>query len=145
MNDLAYKAAFILFFTTVFTHPSFAHAEQYICVAEQSTGFKYDEVAKTWISTSFNTRDSYLVFEPENPRYEFQVKQIGENAVTASCRQGFDRSGHLSCTGFFGDIYFKFNRRNNRFLYVYAHGYFTDHPDIESNMPFMQIGTCSRF
>ena len=38
---------------------------EWICVAEQATGFKYDAVTKTWSTTIFEANTKYIVRRPE--------------------------------------------------------------------------------
>ncbi len=65
-----------------------AGAEQYLCVAEKSSGFLFDTHNGTWSSTEFRTDAKYLIAPSNNPAYKFQVTKIGQNTPSARCEEG---------------------------------------------------------
>ena len=129
--------------------PGSAGAEQYLCLAENSSGFSFNTHSGTWISTTFRTDDKYLIAPSKNPAHAFQVTRIGENSPSANCEDGFNEAGYLFCKGPAGE--FKFNKKNGRFLKVFSFGYFNvvpgmnDTTDESSDTPYVQIGKCSPF
>src|SRR5437667_3621850 len=98
--------------------PSVASAEQYLCVAEKSSGFSFDARTGSWNGTTFRTDAKYLIAPSKEPGHAFQVTQIGESYPWANCREGFNKAGYLFCQALGGE--FKFNKKNGRFLNVYS-------------------------
>jgi hypothetical protein len=55
-----------------------AHAESYLCVASQVSGFQYNPSSGRWSSKSFNPQSKYVVSRVTNEDPEFaQVKRFG--------------------------------------------------------------------
>jgi len=137
------KVIFFLLFTGV------AVAEQYLCVAEHSTGFSYDKATKEWKNTNFKTSTNYLVSKADGTKYAWQVTEIGKTRPSFRCESDFDEYGYLSCSGIGGDL--NFNKKNGRFLHSYLIGYYIVLPEVNkltdegSDTPFIEIGKCSPF
>jgi hypothetical protein len=133
----------------LFTHPSTASGEQYLCVTEKSSGFSFDARSGSWNSTTFRIEAKYLIARSREPGYMFQVTKIGDTYSTANCKEGFNEPGYLFCYGVGGE--FKFNKKNGRFLNVHSLGYFNVVPgvnnstDQSSDTPYIEIGKCSPF
>jgi len=72
---------------------------------------------------------------------------MGDDYPMAKCKDDFNEFGYLFCQG--SEDTFKFNRKNGRFLSVYAFGYFNVLPEVNeitdksSATPSMEIGKCS--
>jgi len=127
-----------------------AHSpEQYLCVADKSTGFGYNNRSKEWGVRSFVTDKKYLISPTSSPTKRFLITQVGEKTPTGFCEDGFNDAGFLLCTMIAGE--FKFNRNTGRFLLSYLYGYFTvglEAPpttDENSDTPYLEIGKCSPF
>lgn len=125
--------------------PLSVNAESYLCVADNSTGFKYDENSKTWISVPFKTDSKYLVNKSKKLG-SWVIKETG-GGTFIQCEKGFNDWGFLRCSGmsFNGD--FTMNNETLRFQYVYPFGYvvraYNEDNKEGSITPFMEIGKCS--
>ena len=128
-------------------------AEQYLCIADGATGFKYDETKKTWNEASFKIQDAkYVISSPDNAAatHAYRVMKLGESTPTATCEQDFNDPGYLFCSGQLGTADFRFNRKNGRYLLSFFHGYYSvlpesKTPEAMSDTPFIEIGKCSPF
>lgn len=132
-----------------------SHADQYLCVAGQTTGFAFDEKAKKWVVTSFkNEDDKFIVSEAGDTKsriYEsvkYNVTKLGSSSPSFRCEYEFTNLGFLFCKATLRMGTFKFNRINGRYLRTYSVGYYNvlpDETDKTSDTPFVEIGTCSPF
>ncbi len=129
-----------------------ALAEEYLCIADMATGFRYNQNDKSWEGSGFRVNDSrYLISILEN-NAAYSVKRFGETGVMSRCKDGFNEIGNLFCEGTF-DI--SFNKNNGRFVLTHTFGYFNvladsereselmRNSDQESATPFIEIGNCS--
>jgi hypothetical protein len=123
-----------------------AGAQSWVCVADHATGFKYD--GNKWNAAHFKTDEKFLVTKSDNPKTaKWVVKKVGESFPTAFCEEDFTPSGALRCSGF---EEFRFNKKNLRFMSLYAIGYVTDGIGLEAlgkegqNTPALTIGTCAQ-
>ena len=137
--------------------PVTGFAQQYLCVADLSTGFGYNETAERWVRANFNVENNkYIISEKSEQvisyrEYRFGVTQVGEEVPDYYCESGFEGPGFLSCESFIGLGTFQFNKDNGRFLRAYWAGYFNvlpkvnDITDATSDTPLIEIGKCSPF
>ena len=119
-------------------------AESYLCVAELTTGFTYDNGKKAWKSADFRSEKKIAVTRARQKPYVWEAKEVGDSRPAAVCEQDFNEAGNLFCSGVF-DL--RFNKRQLRFLYVYPIGYWSDDssgaPSKEgANTPALAIGRC---
>lgn len=126
-----------------------AVAEQYLCVAEHSTGFSYNKVTKEWENANFKADEKYVIAKADGTKHAWQVTEIGKTSPSFRCESDFTEYGYLSCPGIGGD--FNFNKKNGRFLFSYLIGYYTVIPEVNqgkdegSDTPLIGIGKCSPF
>ena len=92
----------ILLFTTN------TFAEQYLCIAEQSTGFMYSESQKTWTSADFKADEKFTL---SNSSGKYELRTSGFDEPLATCG-AFDELGTINC---YGMLSFVFNKKNGRF------------------------------
>jgi len=118
--------------------------DSYLCVADLTTGFSFDNARKKWTSADFRSEKKLVIARAKQKPYAWEVKEMGDSRPGATCEQDFNEAGNLFCTGIF-DI--RFNSRKLRFLYVYPIGYWSD--DDKSgvsregaNTPALAIGKC---
>ena len=125
--------------------------ESYVCLSEASTGFKLNELTKTWESATFSTRQKYIIKrltwsekaaeeELGGRASEWQVMKVGVDISVAKCRDDFSRAGMLFCRG---SQDFRFSKKTLRFLSVYFFGYLVDGPS-HRDTPFMELGVCDK-
>ena len=127
-------------------------AEDYLCVADLATGFRYNQNNESWEESSFKLKKSRYLISLREKGSGYDVKRFSGPDVMSRCKDDFDEIGSLSCKGTF-DI--KFNKVNGRFILTYSFGYFNVIPEskIDSDLirqsdqgsetPFMEIGRCS--
>jgi hypothetical protein len=134
-----------------------ASADSYVCVADRSTGFRFDPTTKTWQTASFTTDRSKWIIRPpagnetfiaEGTRYA--VFEAGSDIPNYGCESAFTEAGFLFCN--VGPGEFKMNNKTNRYLLTYTFGYWTD--DLTpgdkrrfregSDTPLIEIGRCNR-
>ncbi len=125
--------------------PVASFSEQYLCVADQAVGFKYNKISKKWLETSFNVKNQkYIISPSKNDHYAFSVKIIGDKYSDADCKEGVDKWGYLHCKGLGKD--FRYNTKNHRYTITSIGGYFNAKPDSEGSVnPYIEIGKCSSF
>ena len=121
--------------------------EQYLCVVDQSTGFKYNSQLKTWDATNFTADKKYILSVSRKPGDAFKITQVGSKFPVGFCKQGFNESELLFCD-MISTGEFKFNRVNGRFLLSHPFGYYnvgsSKHFQAEEgNTPYLSIGKCS--
>jgi hypothetical protein len=127
-------------------------ADDFLCIADLATGFRYNQNIKSWEESSFKLKKSRYFISLREKGTGYDVKRSSGPDVMSRCKDGFDEIGSLSCKGTF-DI--KFNKINGRFVLTYPFGYFNVIPDSKidsklirktdqgSETPFMEIGKCS--
>ena len=133
---------------------TYAEEERYLCVADKSTGFNFDETSKEWIQTDFNVMGiRYIITRkisknsdclanlPFKPKYE--LKQVGFPFSQCWSRWGFNDEGfaYFECVG--GEL--KFNKKTGRYLLTQREGYISGDEGDGLFAPHIEIGTCSPF
>jgi hypothetical protein len=102
-----------------------AHAaDSYLCVAELTTGFTYDAEQEVLEERGFPLRKE-ICHHPRQSRSHMPGKprRSATARPAATCERDFNEAGNLFCSGVF-DL--RFNKRQQRFLYVYPIGYWSD-------------------
>ena len=129
-----------------------AYAEGWLCIADQSAGFSYDETRKKWEATIFKTDNKYLVRRPDpkqgiktfKRKLAWEVYKFGNNVPFFGCSKEIGGLGWLACSGI-GK--FSFHEKALRFMRIYHFGYThrgtLENPDNNSDTPFIEIGTCT--
>jgi hypothetical protein len=133
---------------------TFAGEERYLCVADKSSGFKFDETLNEWIQANFNVSGiRYIITRinskdsdsldslPFKPKYE--VKQVGFPFSLCWSEWGFDNEGfaYFKCVG--GEL--KFNKKTGRYLLTQREGYISGDEGDGLFAPHIEIGKCSPF
>src|SRR5262245_39549590 len=95
--------------------------EQYLCVADQSAGFRYEKTAKEWESARFKTDSKFIIAPSKDHKAAFQITKVGGSSPVGACTESYDEVGNLDCDMLFGT--FKFNKNNGRFINVSPWGY----------------------
>jgi hypothetical protein len=129
--------------------PAFA-ATEYLCVAEQSTGFKYDKSTKAWRQAKLNKTQRYKIRRPRLEDFltepmAWAVVQNNDPVARFGCKNEINY-GFLDCSGP-GTAQYMFNFRTMRytsaFLYGYVNSGLPKSPDERAETPYIEIGTCS--
>ncbi len=119
-------------------------SEGYQCVADMTTGFKFDVDRQQWRSTNFTADRKYIISKitdkAVNKRYTWEVKQVGDPAPVTIC-EDFSNNGILDCGGL---SEFRMNKNKLRYLRADLFGYWID-PNalINANALSIEIGKCS--
>lgn len=128
--------------------PSSALAASWLCVADQSTGFKFDSYTKKWNVTRFDVSEKrYTIVFRDDEKYPYTVREFGElNSLPMLC-EDFAAETFLHCRGIAGT--FRFNQRTLRYIHSYEVGYINPTPGLNdmkegADTPFMEIGRCSK-
>jgi hypothetical protein len=128
---------------------SFA-VDAYMCLPQNTTGFKYDKNIADWKVNNFENRDKYIVSKSKLSGYGWKVTKYMKTAPIYVCEEGFNNAGYLFCeeTG-----EFRMNKHNLRYIRTYILGYYNlnvkdDNGTVKtegegSSTPFIEIGKCS--
>ena len=112
--------------------PSFAWAENYLCITDQATGFSAED--GTHKITQFKSGEKFI-FNTENAT----LSQFGsESPIISDCDV---REKLVYCSSLI--VNFNMHRENLRFMFfLKAYGYVWEKDD---ETPYIAIGTCSKF
>jgi len=121
--------------------------ERYLCVAEQSTGFKFDKSTNSWKSTDFLVENKFIILSDEPDLYT--IHEFRSEILKVPCE--VFKNGFLNCWISTGRV--RFNKKTMRFIHSMSVGYIEEGLEIvegftmtaEGNTPYMEIGTCSKF
>lgn len=114
-----------------------SYAQQaYVCVTNNSTGFRYNSNAQMWERAGFNVTDEKRLLKkiPSGWRWSDFGSQSGHD-----CGE-INSFGLLNCNILFGEL--RFNKNTLRFIETYTVGYI-DGKNDNKNTPGISIGTCS--
>jgi hypothetical protein len=125
-----------------------ASAESYVCVADHSTGFKWN--GNSWEPARFSVdRKKYVVTDATDDAraagHTHIVKEISSNRIVHRCTRKTLPDGkpslQMPCGGMgYG---FVFNFETLRFDEIYTYGY-VEADDSNDNTPQMTIGKCTK-
>jgi hypothetical protein len=132
----------------LFMLPGVSIADQWLCVAEDSNGFFYDESSKKWARSGFYINDHKYIVKPSTGRYKYTITKLGNKFSTFACDAGFNDHGMLDCETSADSLYgvykfFKMNHLTGRFTLYYMAGYLQG--DNNDDSPSVTIGKCSKF
>lgn len=128
-----------------------AHAESYLCTAEQLAGFIYNRSVQSWQAAASAADDSFIVRHSseagtKNIGPPWFVTERGKDFGIA-CANDFDAQGFLYCKGLGGD--FMMNRKTLRFRHLNDRGYvveqYTQSSPEGKQSPYMKIGSCEPY
>ena len=134
---------------TVHASETSKQPDSFLCMADKSTGFKYDEHLKIWDHARFRSDIKYIISLSPNREFNFVISEVGTKRLRGFCKKGFNEYGMLFCATLTGE--FRFNRNNGRFLLTELAGYYSvgaegmHEIDETSDTPLLQIGTCAPF
>ena len=111
--------------------PSWAGAENFLCISEKSTGLKF--LGGSWQTADFTPGDKYLV----NVK-DLTLSRFGDPNPLDGCTNG---SILFNCAS--GSDRFTLNKQNLRYMLSFHElGYVVG---LDSGTPYIEIGTCSSF
>ncbi|MET3970828.1 hypothetical protein [Bradyrhizobium sp. S3.9.1] len=120
-------------------------AETYVCVGEQSTGFKRNGSA--WERAGFHANEKFVISQGETQK-DYVVKQTGSDKIVHSCTRNAltmpDGKSFLWPDMICGGLAynFAFNFETLRFQQFYGIGYIAG--DVSSDTPYIMIGKCTK-
>lgn len=119
-------------------------AESYVCIAEISSGIKFDTTFNKWSQSGFMADEKYIVTKNQEKYMtnNYVVVQPGDTYPSYRCTEDFNEYGWLFCESGLGS--FKFSRKALRFLSTYEAGY-VDGKDAPGNTPSITVGKCTAF
>ncbi len=153
-NNYMKKLIILIIFTAIILSfnlisSSVTHAEQFLCVADLATGFKFNSASKSWENANFNvSSEKFIISKSEIDKQSYKVTLMGEKVEQAVCEEDFNEAGILFCDGF---SEYRFNKNNGRYVKVYLIGYYTYTAgstmfgEDGKNTPHIEIGKCSQF
>lgn len=120
-------------------------AAAWLCVADQSTGFEFEN--GQWVSKSFPTTQKYQIVRNEK-KYaglyedsELVITEPNDDFPIMGCKSGFNLAGRLFCRGPLAD--FRMSKNKMRYLKVNLAGYWNAKSDEKSDQPSIEIGKCT--
>jgi hypothetical protein len=140
--------------------------DSYLCVAENATGFQFDEDSRSWDAGNLGADGFEFLVKPiemNSERYRIGyrnvVQDIGNNgAEVAFCKQGSDVYGSLNCGEPRDPYRFSIRKETMRFIATFNGAYLTSTreifvegakvrvekvPDKGGDAPYLLIGSCS--
>jgi hypothetical protein len=119
-------------------------AETYVCVGEQSTGFKWSGSA--WERAGFLANEKFVISQGET-QSDYVVKQTGSDKIVHYCQRnalalpgGTLAGPEMICGGLAYN--FTFNFETLRFQQFHGIGYTAG--DFPGNTPYIMIGKCTK-
>ena len=149
------KLTIFALFAWVFMYTTAISEERYLCVADKTTGFLYDETTKEWVSYDFITKYKYIISPNledkklwlfgESQDFAFMVTEVGKDLPLTLCKSGANDVGILFCWA--PHVEFNINIKSGRYLKTHSYGYYNqdESNDDNSSNPHMEIGKCSPF
>ncbi|MBI2724925.1 MAG: hypothetical protein HYX42_01615 [Polaromonas sp.] len=114
-------------------------AENYLCIPDQSTGFRFDTTSNTWQTAQFNVKNSKYLLSKKAAKWQW--KEFSKTSST-ECSGDFNEYGFLRCDHMERIIV---NRDSLRFQIIYPIGYVVSKSVKDQNQdnPSIEIGRCS--
>jgi hypothetical protein len=130
-----------------FVSHSAVFAEQYLCIPDKNTGFKYNRSTKEWEYARFVTDQKYIIAPSTDKQYSYMVTELGAKCPLALCKEDFNPVGFLFCGQL--EMNWRFNKVNLHYHLISDGGYVSDGlPNIAEGGfggLWVQIGKCSPF
>jgi hypothetical protein len=128
------KKLIALILMLMYTNSCFAQ-QAYICVADSSTGFKYNSNSRIWEQTGFRVSEDKKLLKKVGQGWEWSSfgSTYGEK-----CGE-INSYGLLNCDILFGTL--RFSKNTLRYIETYTVGYIDG--DKGGNTPAITIGKCS--
>ena len=133
-------------FTLLFSSLAYSKDDTYLCIAEESTGFyfengkwgqaKFDVSEEKFLIRKIKTHEVGYVDKKNN----YGIYPLGENYSVHVCEQN-QRTKKMICNGITGKIFF--SPTSGRFLKSYIFGYW-EGIDNNTNTPHLMRGRCSK-
>lgn len=123
-------------------------ADQFLCVSEQSTGFRWKN--GSWRQEDFKVGEKYLVvavpeYEHFGEKVNYEIRTFGSDKVEHRCRGDDPVSNEYGTSIMCGGVGYglRMDTKTMRFQEVFGLGYVEGWDKPEST-PAFTIGTCSR-
>jgi hypothetical protein len=134
------RPALALFLLVLPTAAAAAENPKYLCIADQSNGFKYDKALRAWRPAQFDVEGKrYIVKQSGN---FIRWDAFGGDPALGSVCMEFQNSGLFTCDGM---QRITFSNKSLRYMLVYEIGYVKDSMQAAEvgDTPYIEIGTCS--
>lgn len=118
-----------------------AGAEDYLCIPEHTTGFRYDRPTGAWITAEFRIAGTKYLLKRVSGKLRWT--NFGKPVDLAPSCSEYNEVGFSNCSGL-SEV--TFNKQTLRFLLTHRLGYVRSEidPKTEGDVtPFIEIGTCS--
>ena len=146
--------------------------EIYLCLAEKTTGFKFQETTKKWEETSFIADSKFLIIRrapisDSNPliygdyyiESEWVIKEFGIDNPIMACKSSLGEIVDLDCKS--GSYWMAFYKGSMKFTLFYMGSYYFSNDDLmppdlgdgaigqfttmaPTGTPLVMIGTCTK-
>ncbi len=138
-----------------------AKGKSYLCIADKSTGFTFNESTASWDQTNFRVDDNKYLVRPAKPdddlvfasreTFVYGVWRLGEDKVMIECDHAPNEYHWLRCNR--SSESFTLNTKSNRFMLTFRGSYLvstftpgvadSSGEDRGGDTPFIEIGKCS--
>lgn len=157
-KPLSILSALLTLFLSIGSRP--LHAESYLCVVSEATGFVVNETTNQWRMNGVSVSDKYLIRDAKDNEGDkttkggWVVTKVGEKMPSMFCENWKTKLSRVECTGVgvilgsdnsdpYGNSYFVFNKQTLRFLYGRLAGYVDKEPERSKQTPYLARGECS--
>ena len=139
-------STFILLICLVVASISIA-ADSYLCVADKSVGFRYNEQSKKWVEAIFDVTDVKYIITTSEPLIDnekisnraWAIKNLGDEYPFAYSNENFSNNDSIIIKAGYE---FFIDKKSLRYLKVYNQGYWSG-KDNNKDTPYLEIGKCS--
>ncbi|OUW02768.1 MAG: hypothetical protein CBD16_03880 [Betaproteobacteria bacterium TMED156] len=121
--------------------------EEFFCVMDQSTGFKFNNDSKVWELKIFKANESKFILQIDKKGnglfYRFGNNSVVKKKFNSECINSKER-GFVVCQGLLGEVHF--SRQSRLISHTFIYGYSVNNKRIWNNMsltPSVSIGKCS--
>ena len=139
-----------------------AESDQFLCISDKATGFRYDVSSRSWHQSRFNPILRYVIYPPGKDATRWKsakyiLKVVGTLTPIAYCADADNETPNqngeiIRCSNFSVELIF--NKKNGRFsAAMQGDSYYADGTNIEgktltdetADTPTLQIGSCFAF
>ena len=119
--------------------------EKFLCLTEQSVGFKFSNKNKNYQPTNLDSKQKYIIKMetlPDTKASFVNVKEFEHDIYLFTGCDANHNAFDINCDGGLSGS-FRFHKDSKRFIKTYHFGYVPE-TAAEGNDIFMEIGSCSK-